>query len=168
VDVDDELAAFCEREHPRLVGLLALYVGDVQVAEELAQDTLVRVCQHWPRVRRMADPTAWSTRVGLNLARSMFRRHAAGRRALARHGAADEAPTADTSAVIAVRTAVSELPPRMREAVIHRYFLGRSVAETAGAMGCAEGTVKALVHKAVRALRAAGLADDTVTQEARA
>lgn len=166
MDIDEDLAAFCEREHQRLVGLLALYVGDAHTAEELAQDALVKLCQHWPRVRRMANPTAWLTSVGMNLARSMFRRRAAGRRAMARHGGPDRTPPADTAAVLAIRTAVSELPPRMREAVIHRYFLGRSVAETAEAMGCAQGTVKALAHKAVRALRAAGLADDITTQEA--
>lgn len=166
MEIDKDLAAFCEREHRRLVGLLALYVGDVHVAEELAQDTLVRVCQHWPRVQRMANPTGWTTRVGLNLARSMFRRRAAGRRAMARHGESHQLPPADAASAVAVRTAVSELPPRMREAVIHRYFLDRSVAETAQAMGCAEGTVKALVHKAMRVLRTAGLTD-TTTQEAR-
>jgi DNA-directed RNA polymerase specialized sigma24 family protein len=35
-----------------------------------------------------------------------------------------------------------------------------SVAETATALGCAEGTVKATTHQAIRALRAAGLVDD--------
>lgn len=162
---DEDLAAFCEREHRRLLGLLSLYVGDVHLAEELAQETLVRVCQHWPRLRGMANPTAWVTRVGLNLAKSRFRRLAAGRRALARHGA-PEPPESDATAAIAVRSAVAALPPRMREAVIRRYFLGMSVAETAEVMACAEGTVKALVHKAVRALRAAGL-DDTTIQEVR-
>lgn len=48
----------------------------------------------------------------------------------------------------------------MRAAVIHRHLLGYSVRETAAAMGCAEGTVKALTHRALIALREIGL-DDT-------
>ena len=38
-------------EHPRLVGALALYVGDVGVAGELAHEALIRLCDRWPAVR---------------------------------------------------------------------------------------------------------------------
>lgn len=57
--VDLELASFCEDEHRRLVGLLALYVGQRSTAEELAQDAFARLCEHWPRVRNMANRRAW-------------------------------------------------------------------------------------------------------------
>lgn len=158
--MDRELADFCEAEHRRLVGMLALYVGDVHVAEELAQDALVRVCQHWPRVRRMAEPRAWLTKVALNLARSMFRRRAAAQRAMTRHGADVQVHRRDDVTVIAVRTAVAALPRRMRHAVVLRHFAGLSVHETADVMGCAEGTVKSLTSRAIEALRTAGLHDD--------
>lgn len=154
--LDLELAAVCEAEHPRLVGMLALYTGDRHVAEELAQDALVRLCQHWPKVRE-GNPAAWLTTVAMNLGRSMFRRRGAARRALARHGGSDEVVERDDATVLAVREAVAALPRRQREAVIHRHFLGHSVRESAAAMGCAEGTVKSLTHKALAALREAGL-----------
>ena len=57
--------------------MLALYVGDRGLAEELAQEALIRLCQHWPRVRRMERPGGWLTRVAMNLARSSWRRRAA-------------------------------------------------------------------------------------------
>lgn len=44
---DPGLAAFCDDLHPRLVAMLELYVNDISVAEELAQESLIRVCQHW-------------------------------------------------------------------------------------------------------------------------
>ena len=162
--VDQELAAFCERELPRVVDVLTLYVGDIHIAEELAQDTLIRVCQHWPRVQTMANPAGWVTQVAFNLAKSMFRRRSAAQRAMARHG--ETASTSDqdeTATVLAVRAAVTALPPRMRQALIHRHFLGDSVRETATAMGCSEGTVKALTHKALKALRMSGLPPGPLT-----
>lgn len=168
--VDQDLAAFCERELPRVVDLLTLYVGDVHTAEELAQDTLTRVCQHWPRVQTMANPAGWVNQVAFNLARSMFRRRSAAQRAMARHGqttlASDQG---DPATVLAVREAVAALPPRMRQALIHRHFLGDSVGETAAAMGCSEGNVKALTHKALKALRNSGLPTNpaTATQSTR-
>lgn len=156
VTMDLDLAAVCEAEHPRLVGMLALYTGDRHVAEELAQDALVRLCQHWPKVRE-GNPAAWLTTVAMNLGRSMFRRRGAARRAMARHGGSDEVVERDDATVLAVREAVAALPRRQREAVIHRHFLGHSVRESAAAMGCAEGTVKSLTHKGLAALRKAGL-----------
>lgn len=49
--VDDELAVFCRAEHQRLVGVLSLYCRDRHVAEELAQDTIVRIIRDWGRLR---------------------------------------------------------------------------------------------------------------------
>lgn len=159
--VDQQLAAFCEREHPGLVGSLTLYLGDRHVAEELAQDALVRLCQHWPRVRDMASPEAWLRRVAFNLARSMLRRRSAERRAMARHGGDTVEQSRDDATVIALRQAVGQLPPRMREAVIRRYVLGEPVRSVAESMHCADGTVKALTHKGIQRLRALDLRDQT-------
>jgi RNA polymerase sigma factor (sigma-70 family) len=52
-----------------------------------------------------------------------------------------------------LRETLNELPERQREAVVLRFFESLSVEETAAAMNCAEGTVKATVHQALRALR---------------
>ena len=40
-----------------------------------------------------------------------------------------------------------------REAVVLRFFENMSVEQTADVMGCAEGTVKATVHQALRSMR---------------
>lgn len=149
-----EVAAFCRREHRRLVGLLALYVGDRAVAEELAQETLVRVCERWPQVREMASPSGWVSRVALNLASSRWRRLSAERRATIRHGAATDAVhDVDTAATLAVRVAVAGLPPRQKHALVLRYYADLPVAEVADAMGCPVGTVKSLLSRATATLR---------------
>ena len=46
-----------------------------------------------------------------------------------------------------------------------RFYAGLSVRESAEALGCAEGTVKVLVHKAIANLRSAGLVDDQEDQQ---
>lgn len=118
----DDLSAFCRREHPRLVGALSLYCGDALLAQELAQEALVRVCQRWEQVRAKGSPEAWAHRVALNLAHSWYRRRAAERRALARHGA--QGPVAPASADdLAVRTAVARLPHPERQVLVLRYYL---------------------------------------------
>lgn len=52
-----------------------------------------------------------------------------------------------------LRSTLAQLPDRQREAVVLRYFEDLSVEETAAAMECAPGTVKASVHQALRKLR---------------
>jgi RNA polymerase sigma-70 factor, ECF subfamily len=163
IAADLGLASVCEREHPVLVGALGLYLGDRTEAEDIAQEALVRLVQRWP-LDGVENPGAWVMRVAFNLATSSFRRRSSQRRAvdrLAQHRHPNE--PLDTAEVIAVRTAILDLPERQRHAVVLRYFADLSVRETADQLGCPEGTVKTLVHQAIKALRHAGLevtADD--------
>lgn len=149
------LVAFCEREHGRLVGALALYTGNADLARELAQDALARACRDWPRVAGMAHPSAWLHRVGINLANSYFRRRRAERRATSRAGATTEA-AADVAASadkLAVREAVSALPRQQRTAVVLRFYAAMTVPEIATAMGVSDGSVKTHLHRGMGALR---------------
>lgn len=160
-----ELTAWCQREHPRLVGMLALHTGDVPVAEELAQEALVQLFQSLAAGRVPDQPGAWLRRVALNLAASWFRRRAAERRARRRvAGGVQEHRDVDTAEVLAVRAAVASLPIRQRTVVVLRFYEQWSVAETAELMGVAPGTVKSLTSHAVTALRATGLAHAEVEE----
>lgn len=52
-----------------------------------------------------------------------------------------------------VKAALLALPPRQRDTVVLRVLEDRSVRDTARIMGCAEGTVKAALSKALNHLR---------------
>lgn len=150
-----ELIAFCEREYPRLVGSLGLYCGDRHVAEDVAQETLVRVARDWGRVRSMRAPQAWAHRVAINLANSHYRRRQAEARANERssRGADGVHHDADPGDAMAVRAAVARLQQRQRAAIVLRFYLGHSLAEVAQLMDAPLGTVKSLIHRGVAALR---------------
>lgn len=152
---EEDFDAFARREHPRLVGALTLYCGDPAVAEELAQDALVRARERWSRVSAADRPGAYVHRIAINLANSRFRRRAAERRAVARLAGQERTIHHDPCGADghAVRRAVAALPPRQREAVVRRYFLDESVAEVATAMGIAPSSVKSATHRALEALR---------------
>jgi RNA polymerase sigma factor (sigma-70 family) len=64
-----------------------------------------------------------------------------------------DAQVEHTEQATLLRRMLDDLPLRQREAVVLRYFEDLSVEQTAAAMGCAEGTVKATVHQALLALQ---------------
>lgn len=151
---EEELERFCARAYPQLVAALGHQFGDRWLAEELAQEALVRACDRWLRVRSLSSPVGWAFRVGLNLGRSRLRRRAAERRARARHGPERQvAHDPDTADQVAVREALAVLGARQREVVVLRYFLGLTAAEVANLVGTTEGAVRVTTHRAVARLR---------------
>lgn len=153
---DEGVEAFCRRVRPQLVGVLSLQVGSAAVAEELAQETLARVWDRWPRVRTLESPEGWAHRVAVNLARSWWRRRRAEQRAYRRQAAGQRTTVTDSDEVDGeeVQRAVARLPRRQREALALTAVAGYSTAEAGEMMRCAPGTVKALCAQARQRLRA--------------
>lgn len=149
------LDAFCIRAHPQLVAAFDHYFSDVWLAEELAQEALIKACQNWDRVRNMASPTGWAFHVGRNLGRSRLRRIAIGRRARARANFAEDAVhlDPDTPERVAVQDALSHLTEAQREVIVLRSLLGLSTAEAAHVIGIGPDAVRARSSRAMAQLR---------------
>jgi RNA polymerase sigma factor (sigma-70 family) len=134
--------------HLRLVRVTYLLCGDAALAEECAQEALLRA---WERARRgesVDSLAAWTTTVALNACRSALRRRGAESRALERlprdRDAVDPVASGEADHVHA---AVLALPPRQREVVVLHYFCDLDVAGVADRLGISAGAVKnALFH----------------------
>lgn len=160
-----DMERFCAEAYPPLVGALAHQFGDPALAEDLAQDALVRACDRWATVGRLDSPVGWAYRVGVNLGNSWFRRRAAERRARQRHGPDVEMHhDPDVADRLAVAEALQRLTGRQREAVVLRYFLGLTTHETAHVLGSTAGAVRALTHRAVEELRQLLDVDDAIEE----
>jgi RNA polymerase sigma factor (sigma-70 family) len=152
--MEPEVAEFCERVHPQLVGVLTVHCGRRDLAEETAQEALARAVAGWSRVRQMEHPVAWVHRVALNLMTSRWRRATTERRAIRVMASAPPLQFEDAQLEqMMLRDALASLPPRQRAAVALRYLADLSIADTALVLGCREGTVKSLTSQAVDALR---------------
>lgn len=147
------LEAFCEANKQRLVGLLTLHCGDGHTAEELAQETLARVCIRWRSVARMGNPEAWMFRVAINLANSNFRRKAAERKAKSRLQPDGFHRDPDVADALAVRQALARLPKRQRAVLVLRFYADLPTRDVADALDMPEGTVKTLTHRGLKSLR---------------
>src|SRR5580658_3208752 len=139
-----------------------LMTGDGRDAEDLVQETFLRVARRWNRVRAMDHPAAYARRILINLVL-----HDAGRRSRQRtelwpqDGRAD---TADESAARALREvddqaefrwALAQLPARQRAVLVLRYWADLPVAEVADILGCSEGTITSTASRAAACLAGA-------------
>ena len=163
-----ELTGFCREAWPRLVGALSLYTGDRYLAEELAQEALVRACERWTDVEVMDSPLGWTHRVAFNLANSHFRRFGAERRARRRLQAIVDLPKPEVDATdaFALRAAIASLPEQQRQVLILRYYADLPIDGVAALLEMPPGTVKTHTRRGIARLREQGLIADDSPQEA--
>ena len=137
--------------------------GDAAEAEDAAQEAFIKVYRTLGRFRSGGAPfRPWLLTVVANEARN--RRRAAGRRLgltlrAAEYGSQTDPPSPETTVLAEERRAellgaVEGLREEDREVISLRYFLELSEAEAASVMGCARGTVKSRLSRAVGRLRA--------------
>lgn len=135
---------------------LAFPAGDV---EDAAQDAFARAYTKWAAVGSMQRPATWVYVVAARRLRRSWRRWRN-----APPGAANLPQREDEQAAVIDRVHVErlldELAPRQRATVVLRYLAGLNVDETARALRCSPGTVKAATHAALRHLRLAEEARD--------
>src|SRR3954449_5161260 len=73
-DPGGAIIAAWRAESARLVGALTRMTGDVQLAEDLAQDALVAALERWPTTGVPANPGAWLTTTAKRRGIDHFRR----------------------------------------------------------------------------------------------
>lgn len=132
-------------------------IGDVTVDEDDVQEAVVRYWEQLAHGRPIRYGPAWVRTVARNLALSEARRRQAEARAVQRMGREEHQPAGlgVDPAQDHIRNEIARLPARQREIVVLYYYGDLSVAEVATRTGCREGTVKATLHQARRALAAA-------------
>ena len=145
----------------RLTALLRYAVvltGDPHLAQDLVQETMVRVQLNWRRVARTQSPERYVRRMLTNQFVD-WRRGSWFKRVLPRAEPYDDiAGSADHEGTIADRDQMwswlARLPRRQRAALVLRYYEDLPDAEIADVLGCAVGTVRSAISRALATLRA--------------
>jgi len=137
--------------------------GSREDAEDLTQDTFVKVHAYAPRYRPEGRFRSWLFRIAGNLARSWARRRKIvgwirydpdlHEQPSVNPGPDDQLHADETSR--RVQAALAGLPVRQREALIMRKYHEMSQRETAAAMATTEGAVESLLIRALEGLRKA-------------
>jgi RNA polymerase sigma-70 factor (sigma-E family) len=152
--IDERFAAYVRGRGEHHLRVAVLLTGDWHAAEDLVQESLVKLYRAWPKLRLDSDPDAYLRRIMVNTHRSWWR--ARWRREMPAGELPDTAIAdfADGQAFAElVRQALQALPRRQRAAVVLRYCADLPEAEVADLLGCSVGTVKTHTHRGLRALR---------------
>ena len=140
--------------------LLRLTFGDRDLAEDLLQDTMLRV---WRRIDQVPtgldDLGPWLFTVARNIAIDRARARAVRPRETGAPDVAELPAVTDAFdslvKAMTVRTALLNLPEKHRCVLVELYYRGATAAEAAARLGIPEGTVKSRAHYAMVAMRAA-------------
>lgn len=167
VQTGDEaaLGALMERWEVPLKSFVGRVVLNASEAEELAQETFVRVWQQRDKFRAGAEFRPWVFSIAINLARNRLRwwrrrptvelhewSATEGERS---EGLKDESALERKERASAVRDAIAELPLELRESIVLFEYEQMSHAEIAATVGCSAKAVETRIYRAREKLRGA-------------
>ncbi|XVV12990.1 SigE family RNA polymerase sigma factor [Actinoplanes sp. CA-131856] len=153
-DKEAEFREFVGAQMESLRGLAYLTCGDWQVAEDAVLAALARLYVKWNRVDK---PDIYARTAVVRAAidetrRPWWRREQShSHAALPERIAADPAPGVDDR--VQLRQALLRVPVKQRAVLVLRFLEGLSVQQTAAALRCPEGTVKAYTARGLDVLR---------------
>ena len=147
---DSEFIEWVSGHQRQLLRSAYLQTGDLQRAEDLVQEALVKVALRWTRLCT-GNPAAYARTVIVRDNISWWRRH----RREVPTAEPREAPSlsSDPATALVVRRALARLTSRQRAVVVLRHFDDLTERETADILGVSIGTVKSTNATALARLR---------------
>jgi RNA polymerase sigma-70 factor (sigma-E family) len=159
-DDEERFREFATQQAAPLRRCAYLFCGDWHLAEDLMQNTLVKIYRSWHRIAERDSMGAYARavllRTWLDEKRRPWRRSEVGHADVPDRS--DGSPEPADAAVQSwqrnvVHGALLKVPPRQRAVLVLRYFEDLSIAQTAAVMGCTEGTVKSQAARGLDNLR---------------
>ena len=147
---DAEFTEWVVAQQRQLLRSAYLITGDLQRAEDLVQDALVKVALRWAKLRD-GHPTAYARTIIVRDNVSSWRRRR--RETVTAEPVRLDQVTSDPEAALVVRRALARLTGRQRAVVVLRHFDDLTEQETAEILGVAVGTVKSTNATALARLR---------------
>ncbi|MFL7792288.1 MAG: RNA polymerase sigma factor [Anaerolineae bacterium] len=145
----------CHREG--VINVVYRMCGDVNLAEDAAQEAFIRAWKHLPNYRPQSPFRNWVYRIATNAALDVLRRERetvdVDALPIPSSGAGPEAAVQEAERSSRVKQAVLELPEASRTVLVLREYEGLSYKEIADTLGIPIGTVMSRLNYARNRLR---------------
>ena len=141
---------FFHAQYPLVYRAVLAFCGDRELAADASQEAFVRAYERWNRLGEEPWAGGWATTTAMNLCKRMGRKALRGK-ALESRGRVwnEDSGNEDWSTV---HEELARLPLRQRQVIVLHYFCDCPITEVAELIHTSEGTVKAHLFKARRAL----------------
>jgi len=140
-----------------VIGIAYRVCGDATLAEDVAQETFIRVWDRLPTYSPQGNFKGWVGRIASNLTIDALRRQKPTvdieQAVLEAPGDRPEAMALRRERAVAVKAAIAKLPEQTRVALVLREYEGFSYQEIADGLGIPLGTVKSRLNDARRRLK---------------
>lgn len=156
------LEVLVKRYKPKIINFVYRMVGDLDQAEDIAQEVFIRVYNHRERYQPIAKFSAWVYTIASNLAKSELRRRSIfnpisltrlkGERLSSIKRGPDKA-LLEKELGQKIQEGIEKLKPNYRAPLILRDVEGLSYEEISEIVGCPLGTVKSRINRARLKLR---------------
>ena len=153
-----EFLALLDAHGGVLMGMLRRLCGNHHEAEDVFQETAVRVWRSMASRPTLRSPGAWVMTVGYRAfldVRSRQETHENLLDPVDNRTASPRQMAEHSEECDRVQAAIADLPELVREVVVLHYVGGLTLKQTAAAMEISEGTVKSRLHSALNRLRSA-------------
>jgi RNA polymerase sigma-70 factor (sigma-E family) len=141
--------------------LAYLMTGDRDLAEDITQDAFIKLAGRWRDLRSQDAFGAYLRRTVVNLSRGHWRHVRVERKYLEREGTKPQhLDSPEFERGDDLWQLLQALPHRQRAAIVLRYYEDLSEQQTADALNCSTGAVKALTHRGIERLRGQLKGDD--------
>jgi RNA polymerase sigma factor (sigma-70 family) len=165
---DGDISAFHELYAalaPRILGYLTGLAGDRATAEDLLQQTFMKLHEARPAYVKGANPVPWLYTIAHRTCLDEIRRRKRARVRVSADGelpyepsvditgASDPQPSVDEAAIARGLAALASLPTSLRQAVLLTKIHGHSSAQAATIAGTTVGAIKVRAHRGYMALR---------------
>ena len=143
----ERLASVFESEFDDMVRLARVFLGASPEAEDVVMTAFVRLAD---RIDDLERPGGWLRTTVVNECRRRLRDQSRRRRIWADRVVPSSSGGVSNASDEYVDDLLVDLSERERVAVVLTYYLDYSHEETAAVLGCRRGTVKSLVHRALK------------------
>lgn len=153
-DMDERLIVLMNEYGDSVLRMCYVYLKDYQLAEDMAQETFIKVYQHYEEFQNQSSVKTWILKIAINLCKNQMRTH------WWKYRSQQELVEAGTDEYYdsfldrqVVLTEIAKLPVKYREIILLYYYQELSILEIAALLNEKESTIKARLVRARKKLK---------------